>query len=152
MDTTATTASSTNKVVNLNSDLLDGYDWDDGQDVVFGSTQAKQISTLAKTADYAVTTDDFGKSIRVTSTSTVTMTLPSVGADEDGALLRFVKCAAGQLTIDAADSDKIADSGAGDTIYNAVAAQTYATISLEYVHSLVTWVVTGAHGTWVTTD
>ena len=117
-----------------------------------GSTQAKEVPTLAKTEDYTVLTSDFGKSIRVTSTSTVTMTLPSVGSGENGALLRFVKCAAGQLTIDAADSDKIADSGAGDTIYNDVAAQTYATISLEYVHSIVTWVVTGAHGTWTTTD
>ena len=143
---------SSTKVDNLNADELDGYDWDDGQDVVFGSVQAKQISTLAKTADYAVTTDDFGKSIRVTSGGTITMTFPSVGAAEDGALLRYVKCGAGKLILDAADSDKVADSGAGGTIYNDVATQIFVPISFEYVHSIVTWVITGAMGTWVTTN
>jgi len=143
---------STTKVINLNADLLDGYDWDDGQDVVFGSVQAAYIPTATKTATYAVTTADLGKSIRMNSGGTVTFTLPSVGAAEDGALLRFVKCAVGRLNLVAADSDKIADSGAGGTIYNDVAAQTYADISLEYVHLIVTWIIPGAHGTWTTTN
>ena len=152
LDTASLVASSDTKVTSFNADLLDGYDWDDGQDVVFGSTQAKQISTLAKTADYSVTTDDLGKSIRVTSGGTITMTFPSVGAAEDGALLRYVKCGVGKLILDAADSDKVADSGAGGTIYNDVATQIFVPISFEYVHSIVTWVITGAMGTWVTTN
>jgi len=107
---------------------------------------------LTKTADYTVTTADFGKSILVNSSGTVTLTLPSVGTDENGAKITFVKCAAGKLIIDAADSDKIADSGAGDTIYNDTATQIYSDISLQYIHLIATWVIRGAHGTWVTTD
>ena len=152
LDTASLVASSDTKVTSFNADLLDGYDWDDGQDVVFGSTQAAYIPVLTKTATYTVTTADFGKSIRMNSGGTVTFSLPSVGAAEDGALLRFVKCGAGKLILGAADSDKIANSGAGGTIYNDVADQTYADISLEYVHLIVTWIIPGALGTWITTN
>jgi len=135
-----------------------GATYDSNEDGIIADAQIASdvtvayIPTLTKTATYSVTTSDFGKSIRVTSAGTVTMTLPSVGADEDGALLRFVKCGAGKLILDAADSDKIADSGAGGTIYNDVSTQTFATISLEYVHSITTWIIRGAHGTWTTTN
>ncbi len=64
---------------------------------------------------------------------------------------RFVKLGAGMLTVEAADVDKIADSGAGDTIYNDEPLQTYATLTLLLV-SATQWTITEGHGTWTTTD
>lgn len=104
-----------------------------------------------KTDTYNITLADFGKSLRMNSANDKTFNLPSVGASEDGARVTIEKLAAGKVTIDAADSDKIADSGAGQTIYNDIAAEIYANITLEYIHSVVTWVIIGGHGTWVTT-
>lgn len=110
------------------------------------------ISAEIKTDNYTVTLNDIGKSLRMNSADDKTFFLPSMGYADDGGRVTFVKIAAGKVTIDAADNDKIADSGEGDTIYNDTAGEIYATITLEYVHAVATWVVIGAHGTWTTTD
>ena len=104
-----------------------------------------------KTDSYSVASADFGKTLRMNSADEKTFTLPSVGAADNGARLTFVKLGAGKLNIATADSDVIADSAAGGTIYNSTAAETYATLAIEYVHGSVKWVVRGAHGTWTTT-
>jgi len=118
----------------------------------FTTLQGYYQSVENKTDNYTVQAADLGKTLRMNSADDKTFTLCSVGASEDGARLTFVKLGAGKVTIDAADSDIISDSGAGDTIYNDVAAETYATITIEYVHGSTKWVVIGAHGTWTTTD
>lgn len=102
-------------------------------------------------ANVTLTSAYFGKSVRMSSASDYIAFLPSVGASDDGARLRICKTDAGKVTVDAADSDLINDSGAGKTIYNNTAAETYAFIDLEYVHAIVTWIVTGT-GTWVSTN
>jgi len=117
-----------------------------GQDMTFG-----KADVLSKTGNYVITTADFGSTLRMNSGSTQIFTLPSVGSAEDGARLTIVKLGAGQVTIQAADSDLIGESSAGGTLYNSVAGEIYATVSLEYVHGSVKWVVRGAHGTWTTT-
>jgi len=76
--------------------------------------------------------------------------LPSVGTDQDGMRVTFVKVGSGQLNIDAADSDYIHDSAGGGTIYNG-AGQTCASITLEYCHADTRWYVIASSGTWVTT-
>jgi hypothetical protein len=117
-----------------------------------GQDQTKAKAVVAtKTTDYTITTSDFGKTLRMNSGSDKTFTLPSVSAVDDGARLTVVKLGAGKVTIQAADSDIIADSTAGGTIYNNTAAQIYADVNLEYVDATVTWVIRGAHGSWTTT-
>ena len=110
-------------------------------------------AVATKTDNYTVTTDDLGKSLRMNNgSSDYTFTLPSVGAGEDGGRITFTKLGSGTVTIDAADSDIISNSGAGDTIYAGRLGETFANVTLEYVHSTTQWIIVGAHGTWVSTD
>lgn len=118
-----------------------------GSGILTVSTEGRDV--LAKTADYSMTTSDLGKSIRVTAAGVTTQTLPSVGAAQDGFDIEIVKLGAGKLIISRSDSDTVA--GAGVTIYNDTAAETYTHLTLEYVHSATNWIIKGL-GTWVTTD
>lgn len=106
--------------------------------------------TETKTDNYTVTTSDFGKLLVMNSASDKTFTLPSVTSSHVGAILTFAKIAAGKVTIDAADSDVIADSAAGGTIDNSQSTETYATLVIQLV-SETKWSVVGGHGTWSTT-
>lgn len=114
-------------------------------------TFLRKYATQAENSGIALATSDFGKTITVNAAGVQTVSLPSVAATDVGGWFTVVKLGAGQVTIDAADSDVIADSGAGDTIYNNIAAETYATITLRLVSETL-WSITGAFGTWTTTD
>ena len=118
----------------------------------FTTLQGKYQSVSTKIDIYNITSADFGRSLRMNSATDKLFNLPSVGVSEDGARITLEKIGAGKVTIAAADLDKIVDSGAGDTIYNNIAAETYATITLEYIHEIVTWVIVNGFGTWTTTD
>lgn len=66
----------------------------------------------------------------------------------------FVKANANTLTIDPGAGNFIDGGGAGKTITDSVAGETYATITLQLVSSAAsvnTWVVIAARGTWVLT-
>ncbi|MFC1658224.1 NosD domain-containing protein [Candidatus Omnitrophota bacterium] len=117
---------------------------------VDGTLKAAQFANDTYT-DSGVTldSDDFGKTITIDSSSTQTVNLPSVGSTDIGAWYRIVKVGTGQVTIDAADSDTIADSSAGGTIYNDQTGQDYATITIQLVTE-TEWVIIKAHGTWIT--
>jgi len=110
-----------------------------------------QVDPVTITDDNVMlTSSHFDKSVRMSSAADHVASLPSVGVSEDGARIRIIKIGAGKVTIDAADTDIIDDSGAGDTIYNDT-AETYAICDLEYIHAITTW-VTVSTGTWTTTD
>jgi hypothetical protein len=109
----------------------------------------KVRSADTKTASYTVLTTDSGKVLIMNAAGTTTFSLPSVTAANIGIWFTFVKLGAGQLTIDAADSDIIVDSSAGGTIYNEYAAETWATITLILV-SETKWTIIGALGHWTT--
>jgi hypothetical protein len=113
-------------------------------------TRAKKRGpdVATKTDNYNVTTDDFGKSLRMNSVADKAFTLCSVGANEDGVRITFVKQGTGKVTINAADVDYIHDSSATGTIYS---TSDYATITLEYVHGMIRWVIISAVGAWTTT-
>jgi hypothetical protein len=111
------------------------------------SSIISDIITL--TADTTLTTAELGKSIRVNSASSVTLTFPSVDAANDGAKLRVIKINSGNVVLQMVDSDKIGSSSATGTCTNSTAAETFAWLDLEYVHAAVTWIMTG-HGSWVT--
>jgi len=108
-------------------------------------------NALTKIDNYVMTTSDLGKNIQLNSASNKTITLPSMGAAEDGAIAMFEKLGTGRMTLDAADTDYVHDSGAGDGCYNDV-GQTYATITLKYCHTGTRWYFLNGFGTWVTYD
>jgi len=102
-------------------------------------------------AGKSLTINDIGSTFTANSTGSSTFYLPSVDNTHIGASFRFVKLGSGTLTIVAADQDRIADSGVGDTIYDAESTETFATISL-FLASEEQWVIIEGHGTWTTTD
>ena len=114
-----------------------------------GTFQAYELLTEAQNSGVTLTSSDFGKTITVDNASTQTVTLPSVSSSDIGAWFRVVKLGSGQVTVDAADSDTIADSTAGGTIYNSQSGQDYATITIQLANS-TEWVITKAQGTWTT--
>lgn len=109
----------------------------------------KRIDREVKTNSYVITAQDLGKSISMNSADDKTFSLPSVGSSDDGSIVILDKIGAGKLTIDAADSDYIFDSGAGDGIYS---ISSYASIVLEYHDTDTRWYIKHAVGTWVTYD
>ena len=115
------------------------------------SDVVSSYSSVSTNGDYSVLTTDSSKMIVFTGATTNTFSLPSVDASNIGIHFQFVKAAAGKLIIDAADSDKIMDSGAGDTIYNASANEPWATLHLVLITE-TQWAIAGFSGTWTTTD
>ena len=109
------------------------------------------ITVETKTDNYSVEIADSGKLLVMNSADDKIFSLPSVAAGDIGTRFYFSKIGVGKVTIDAADSDKISDSGAGDTIYNDQTLEVYATIYLILV-SATQWAIIGADGIWVTTD
>ena len=109
------------------------------------------ITVETKTDNYSVEIADSGKLLVMNSADDKIFSLPSVAAGDIGTRFYFSKIGVGKVTIDAADSDKISDSGAGDTIYNDQTLEVYATIHLMLV-SATQWAIIGADGIWVTTD
>ena len=99
----------------------------------------------------SLSTDQSGQTFTCDSSTEQTFYLPSVDESHIGSWFRFVKLGSGKFNIEAADSDRIADSGIGDTIYNDEPTQTYATLTLLLV-SATQWTITEGHGTWTTTD
>jgi len=100
-------------------------------------------------AGYTLAVTDCGKTVKVNSGSAQTVNLPSVDSSHIGIWFTVIKLGAGKVTINAPDSDVIVDSGAGGTIYNEAAGETYAMITLKLVSATV-WSVVGAIGTWNT--
>ena len=115
----------------------------------FGDGTNLSFTVQAADTGIALTTADFGKTITVNSGSVQTIFLPSVSSADIGGQFSFVKLGAGNLVIDAADTDVIADSSAGGTIYNDTSSQVYATIGLRLVTD-TKWVVLWGDGCWST--
>lgn len=111
--------------------------------------QAHGNIPLTKTDNYTIVLNDFGKSMRMNNAATKTFTLPSVGANDDGARLTLCKIGAGQLTVATADTDSIYDSAASGTLVNST-TETYAVAVIEYCHTTTTWNAISLIGTWTT--
>jgi hypothetical protein len=114
-----------------------------------GTLKAARFLTETGGTTVNLTTADFGKTITLDNGSAQTINLPSVDSTHIGAWYRIVKLSSSQVTIDAADSDTIADSSAGGTIVNSQSDQDYATIMLELI-TADEWMIVDAHGTWTT--
>lgn len=103
----------------------------------------------AKNTGYTILLADNGKTFTCDSTSAQTFLLPSVDTVDIGTVFTIVKLGTGRVTIDAADSDTIEDSGAGDTIYCADEGDAVITLRL---FTATGWNILFANGTWITTD
>jgi hypothetical protein len=98
------------------------------------------------TASQALTTWELGKSIRFDSvTSDMVATLPSVELKDVWAWITIVRTGTGQLTITAADSDKIEKRGSSIMCQepNRVAPN----VTLQLI-SEAQWAIIGATGIW----
>jgi len=139
--------------VDINSGAIDGTTIGVTSASTLHSTisQIEMVAEEEKTDNYNITTSDLGKSFRMRAGVEKTFNLPSMGASEDGGRLTFLKGDAFKLILDAADTDTIADSSAGATIYEDTALNVGAAITLEYYHSITKWCIIGGSGTWVTT-
>lgn len=117
--------------------------------MIMESSRSKPI-VVTKTDNYTITLTDLANKIfRMNSTANKTFTLPSVGAADDGKEIPIENINTGKLTIDAADTDYIHNSGAGDGIYT---ISNKASIILKYCHSATMWRLKNAVGPWVTYD
>jgi hypothetical protein len=100
--------------------------------------------SLTVTDDYTITTDNLGGTIRLNAATDKTLTLPSVGADEDGEAVIIMRIGAGDVTVVAADSDTIGST----TATQIESGSALAAITLQYVHSITAWVVLDGRGSW----
>ena len=109
-------------------------------------------SVQTKTADYALTTGDFGDSLRMNSTNPHIFTLPTVDTTNDGGLVIIEKINSGKVTVNVTGSVSIDDSNVGGSIHNGYSNETQAAILLEYAHGITTWIRKASSGTWTTTS
>lgn len=133
--TKSTTSPSGNEVLNIAGPDLTPY-----------ATLKKTI--VDKTDDYLVVVGDTGKVLTMSHAAIKTFTLPTIASGDIGTQITFVKKGAGQVTIQANTGQKIADSSVAGTIYNSLASETYATITLVAI-STTQWVIKGFDGSWV---
>ncbi len=110
----------------------------------------KEVVTPQNTG-IVLSNSQFGETIQCNSDVDQTFILPSVDVTDVGYWYRFLKLGTGKLTIQAADSDTIADSGAGGTIYNNDIGQLWSTLTLM-LGSETKWVIIEGHGSWTTTE
>jgi len=104
-------------------------------DTSYGSHE--QVTVVTSTPS-ALTTADAGKRFVANHASNaITFTLPSVGADDVGMVFKFTKINTGNMIIQTADSDTIADGNAGGLITES-SALAYGTLNLVLV-SATSW-------------
>jgi len=100
------------------------------------------------TDNHIITIAELEMTHRMNSALDKIFTLPSVGADQDGYGVTLMNINSGKLTVQVSDNDIISDSSVAGSAYSTSAL---AVLVLEYVHSIVTWVIKTATGTWITT-
>lgn len=125
-----TTPAGADLVVCLQSDVVKKMTVDQINSV---AGAAPVTVTYTTTATTTLTVADMNLILAVEVAGATVVNLPSVAAGDIGTWVIIHKMGAGNLVINAADSDKINDSSAGGAITNDTAAQTYAVISLVLI-------------------
>ena len=134
----------------------DSLTWDDATSKWINEPVVATVANFivtAKTDNYNVLAGDFGanKALSMNSADDKTFTLPSVAAGDIGDILTFIKLGAGKVTIATADADTIHDSAAGGTLYNDIATETYASVSIMLTGA-TQWSMINKSGIgWITT-
>jgi hypothetical protein len=107
------------------------------------------VTVSVKTADYAVQLTDDASIIIMNSASARVVYLLSLPADRVGFTITVLKRGAGNVTITPQAADYIANSGVGQYLRNAVAGETWASVTITYA-TANHWTVNSALGTWAT--
>lgn len=109
----------------------------------------KQI--MNKSNDYLISIDDGGVFFVADTENEITFTLPSVDSNDLGLTYSFARvnnsC---KLVIRANDSDHIADSGPGCTIYCNNPNIEYSTLTITLIQN-DRWAIINGNGIWITT-
>ena len=141
-----TTPAGADEVICLQSDVVKKMTVDQINSVAGAAPVTVTYSTDATTN---LTTATMNKVLALEVAGATAVNLPSVAAGDVGLWITIHKLGAGNLVINAADSDVINDSSPGGSISNTVAAQTYACIGLILV-TATEWRQRGFPlGTWV---
>lgn len=117
-----------------------------------GGASVKNAVTI-KTGNYTLLGSDLGrgKVFLMNNAAARTFDLPSVAAGDIGVEVTIGKIGAGKVTIQTVDSDTVHDSSGPGTLYNALAAETYALVRLILITE-TKWAICGMSGTgWITT-
>lgn len=106
---------------------------------------ARALNPITVIDDYQVLVDDFARqSIRINSTTLKTMIMPVMTENYDGATLSFIILGTGDV--------KLLRSGMNTMInkthVSITGTQQYSSITLEYVHAIMAWVVREVSGSW----
>jgi len=113
----------------------------------FTTLQGQLVNTQLINVDHEIQITEFGTSLRADSTSEIEFTFASLGAAQDGAIIRICKINLGKVTITPPGGKYIDDKVAGVSTYNDT-DETYATLTLEYIHEIETLVFISARGSW----
>jgi len=100
-------------------------------------------------ADTTLLAADFGRTVIVNSASARSVFLPSVDSAHIGGWFVIVKLGAGNVTIDAADSDTINGGAAGGTLVNDVSGEGFAYVKVRLI-SATAWLIEAGMGSWTT--
>ena len=103
---------------------------------------------IEKSTSGLLTKNDLNKTILCTNTDSLIINLPSVEASDVGRWLTLVKATDQQVTLTAADSDKIGSSKEGGYIFNDQALEKHeASITIKLL-TATQWFVVAKVGTW----
>lgn len=117
-----------------------------------GGTPSPRTSEK-KTDNYPVVSGDGAKTLEMSAGVEKTFTLDALATLGAGWWATFVKGDASKLNIAPQAGEVIEDGGAGDPIYNDVAAEAgMANITLQVDHDESKFIIIRANKTWVTTD
>lgn len=138
---------------------INGINFDGSAAIQIPSGTGTTVSSSGSNT-IAITSGNNAQTFVMSGTATNTYALPTgdlsvfIGSAITPIRYTIVKANANTLTIDPGTSNFIAGGGAGKTMTDSVAGETYATVTLQLISSAAsvnTWVVIGAHGTWVMT-
>ena len=96
-----------------------------------------------------LTIADLNKIHVINNAAAVVVNLPSVDANQISYWIEFQKMGAGNLTVNAADLDVIADSAAGGNIANTT-TEVFAFVKIGLIRA-TRWGIRGMLGSWTTT-
>lgn len=138
---------------------INGVNFDGSAAIQIPSGTGTTVSSSG-TNTVSVTTGNNAQTFVQSGTATNTYALPTgdlstyIGATISPLRYTICKGNANNLTIDPGTGNFIAGGGAGKTMTNTVAGETYATMTLQLISSATSvnnWVIIGAHGSWVMT-
>ena len=102
------------------------------------------FTPIAYIDNHTILVSEFGKTLTMAHADSKTFTLPSVGAEHDGAEVTLMRIGAGNMVVLGADADTV--GGATDT--QVTVTTLYGLVKLKYIHSTTTWAILWSKGSY----